>query len=144
MAAAACLPYYAMATAGLPPATAPIDAPHEASGGARPRRHSHTATPALCTGVHFLDAKEGSLKDLADKALGLLSKAIDQIESDLAKVQGFLEEARVTLPMPTTEELDGLSGSDRAIYVAVQEQTKKVTEMIKTLDTATSIAATGH
>ena len=93
------------------------------------RRHPSTPIPRI--GFHFPESAEGSLPDLADRAQNLFTQAITLLETSLPEAEEAFAAACKILPMPSEAALKDASGSDRAIYTAVQKQTEKVKSIIQ-------------
>ena len=96
-----------------------------------PSERRHPSTPIPRIGFHFPESAEGSLPDLADRAQTLFTKAITLLETSLMEAEEAFAAACKIVPMPSEAALKDVSGSDRAIYTAVQKQTEEVKRLIQ-------------
>ena len=93
------------------------------------RRHPSTPVPRI--GFHFPESVEGSLHDLADRAQRLFTDALRLLENNLRAAEMTFSRACDILPMPCKAVLSEASGSDRAIYAAVQKRAEEVNRLIQ-------------
>ncbi len=91
----------------------------------------HPSTPVLRTGFHFPESPEGSLHDLADRAQTLFTEALRLLENNLREAERTFSRACDILPSPCKSVLSEASGSDRAIYAAVQKRAEEVARLIQ-------------
>lgn len=96
-------------------------------------------TPAPHRGFLFRESPEGSLHDLADKAQGLFTQALQLLETDLPTAQRTFSEAQKLLPRISEVMPKEHSGSDAAILSAVQSKAIEVAALMKR-----ALAAEGH
>ncbi|MCX6990819.1 MAG: hypothetical protein NTX49_07155 [Chlamydiae bacterium] len=97
-----------------------------------PTERRHPSTPVPRMGFHFPESPKGSLHDLADRAQKHFTKTITLLETSLEEAQESFATACKILPKPSELAFSEFSGSDRAIYTAVQKRAKEVTELIQT------------
>ena len=96
-----------------------------------PTERRHPSTPVPRMGFHFPESPKGSLHDLADRAQNLFTETITLLETSLeAGLESFAAACKI-LPKPSEAVLSEASGSDRAIYRAVQKQTEEVKRLIQ-------------
>ena len=97
-----------------------------------PAERRHPSTPVPRIGFHFPESSEGSLPALADKAQKLFTEAARLLEINFMEAERTFAKACAILPIPSEAVLREVSGSDRAIYVAVQKRAEEVERLIQT------------